>query len=905
MNFGERRSTTTTVAVAATTASVIRAAVWSIAALVALVGGAVDGTQRFAMEPQDQTAIVGSRVTLPCRVESKVGELQWTKDDFGLGRFRNLSGFDRYSMVGSDEEGDYSLEIYPLMLEDEARYQCQVGPGKHGMLGIRSKFATLTVLVPPEPPKIVQGDFLVTTEDREIELECVSAGGKPAAEITWIDGHGTVLTRGIEYVKEPMTDTRRFTAKSILKLTPKKEHHNTSFTCQAQNTADRTYRSVRLQLEVKYAPKVSVSVVGGALAGGRILEGAEVRLSCHADANPSDATYRWYRGDELIAGDYTTEMIIHNISKEYHDDVIKCEVHNAVGKSEESEVLDISYGPTFRTRPQSVETEEDAKVTLSCDVTGNPAPEIFWVHEETDRIVSNAANLTLTATRDTAGTYLCKASVRGFPDIEAAAAIYLKGAPAIRSPRQQTGAVNDNAQIQCDAVSVPRARQVLWTYNGLEVNNENDYTILENHSPEGVRSTLIINNSQRQHFGVYNCTVLNEYGADSLEIEFTPRETILLPTIIIGSIVGFMLVVVVLIGITLCCCGRRGKKKLPPADVIQDHYIPEKTCKDTDRASNVSDLKIDRDHEYSETCSGTDSIVTRLAMSSGGSSNNSAGGAAPPNGGSRGGGIGGGGVPLAGPVRIPNDYRYSGDYSDGIGTLQAKIGQSNGGYVQYVDYAHDYNVPMLMPGAGQLPNGNLSLTRANPRELRQDNGLPSIQSGLGSLSSGMGSLSSGLLNPAHINAPSSIDPRYSATYGNPYLRSSSTHLSPLPPPSTANPAVTPAPPPYSASARHPPTSSRLTMGVNLGVNCNGSGSIVGITSGLTSPESIRSVSTGSMNPSGGPAAVPQQQQQQQQQAQQQAQQQQQQQPVTGSPGPGQFILPSNGDIRKGALATHV
>lgn len=90
------------------------------------------GAQRFAMEPQDQTAIVGSKVTLPCRVESKIGQLQWTKDDFGLGWHRNLSGFDRYSMIGSDEEGDFSLEIYPVMLDDEARYQCQVSPGKDG-----------------------------------------------------------------------------------------------------------------------------------------------------------------------------------------------------------------------------------------------------------------------------------------------------------------------------------------------------------------------------------------------------------------------------------------------------------------------------------------------------------------------------------------------------------------------------------------------------------------------------------------------------------------------------------------------------------------------------------------------------------------------------------------------------
>ena len=47
----------------------------------------------------------GEHVTLPCQVENKRGMLQWTRDGFGLGIERNLTGFDRYHMVGSDEEG--------------------------------------------------------------------------------------------------------------------------------------------------------------------------------------------------------------------------------------------------------------------------------------------------------------------------------------------------------------------------------------------------------------------------------------------------------------------------------------------------------------------------------------------------------------------------------------------------------------------------------------------------------------------------------------------------------------------------------------------------------------------------------------------------------------------------------
>lgn len=136
------------------------------------------------------------------------------------------------------------------MLEDDARYQCQVSPGRGGEPGIRSEYATLSVLVPPEAPRISQGSLLTTTEDREIELECVSASGKPAAEITWIDGHGNVMTHNVENIITKLPDGRRYTVKSILKLTPKREHHNTTFTCQAQNTAERTHRTAHIKLEV-------------------------------------------------------------------------------------------------------------------------------------------------------------------------------------------------------------------------------------------------------------------------------------------------------------------------------------------------------------------------------------------------------------------------------------------------------------------------------------------------------------------------------------------------------------------------------------------------------------------------------------------------------------------------------
>lgn len=66
-----------------------------------------------------------------------------------------------------------------------------------------------------------------------------------------------MVTDKAEYRTEPSELRKLINAHSILKITPKKEHHNTTFVCHAHNTAERTSQSAKLQLLVKYAPKVS------------------------------------------------------------------------------------------------------------------------------------------------------------------------------------------------------------------------------------------------------------------------------------------------------------------------------------------------------------------------------------------------------------------------------------------------------------------------------------------------------------------------------------------------------------------------------------------------------------------------------------------------------------------------
>lgn len=52
----------------------------------------------------------------------------------------------------------------------------------------------------------------------------------------------------------------------------------------------------------------------------------------------------------------------------------------------ECEFSIVTDGPRFRGKPRSMQADIGASVTLTCDVDGNPPPEIVWIHEDTDRV---------------------------------------------------------------------------------------------------------------------------------------------------------------------------------------------------------------------------------------------------------------------------------------------------------------------------------------------------------------------------------------------------------------------------------------------------------------------------------------------------------------------------------------
>ena len=187
------------------------------------------------------------------------------------------------------------------------------------------------------------------------------------------------------------------------------------------------------------------------------------------------------------------------------------------------------------------------RVTLTCRVDSNPQPSYIWYRTDApNHIISHSGNLTFVVGEGTRGQYVCRASVRGYPDVSEAAMVFMKGppimvnklsrsnsasavamsvlkgsvskAPAVRVQHAVEGA--KVGRVICEAFSVPEPDLIEWTRNG-RILDEGDpkYEFPPLQAKDGlVSSTLIVKNVDKADFGAYKCTVANSFGSDAAEL---------------------------------------------------------------------------------------------------------------------------------------------------------------------------------------------------------------------------------------------------------------------------------------------------------------------------------------------------------------------------------------------------
>ncbi|XP_066956827.1 irregular chiasm C-roughest protein-like [Macrobrachium rosenbergii] len=544
--------------------------------------------QRFASQPSPQTALIGSTVVLPCRIIGRVGEVQWTRDDFGLGNERELYAFQRYQMIGSDEEGDFSLRISPVTLEDDSHFQCQV-TGWRNVPGVRSQSAKLTVYAPPESPTIAPGPLVTTTAGVGVQLECTSNLGKPAAELQWLDGSGHVVKEGVQYTTVKAEDGHRYNATSTLSFLAGSEHHESLFTCFASSPALNEPASAQVRLEVIYPPEITITTD---LTGYR--EGQTATLTCSARANPNVLTYRWYRNGKQVTANNATQLIIENVTKSSASEDISCQVSNEIGASRKSIRLPIHYGPIFAESPVDQYADIGEEVSLVCEVDSSPDPTILWISQKTQGVVGKGPKLDLNVTENTIGRYLCLAKVEDFPEISALVGAFTKVPPRVSCAQEQWSKMGDDAKLECTIGGTSaQSLRVIWTRHGKEINLESErYKVEQWVTRDGIRHILSIREAQDEDFGSYNFSAHNDYGSDFFEMVL--RQTRKLPFVImVGGVTGGIVFVVVVLTVVVICARKSATSQKEAKKLV----LPEKTVSfqmnDQSSTSTDSDLKVE------------------------------------------------------------------------------------------------------------------------------------------------------------------------------------------------------------------------------------------------------------------------------------------------------------------------
>ncbi|XP_069491521.1 kin of IRRE-like protein 1 isoform X2 [Ambystoma mexicanum] len=504
---------------------------------------------RFTQEPEDQTVVAGQKVVLSCVVLNYSGIVQWTRDGLALGIGQGLKAWPRYRIIGDPESGQCNLEITDAELDDDKLYECQATEA-----ALRSRQAKLTVLIPPEDPIIEGAPEILLRAGTSHNLTCHACSAKPAASIMWFrDG---VQQEGAVTSTEVLADGKRETTVSCLLINPTDQDIGRVFTCKTINEAIPMGKEVSIKLNVHHPPTVTLSI-----HPQTVQEGERVVFTCMAMANPEINGYRWAKGGVIIeeAKDSVYET---QVDYSFFTEPVSCEVHNMVGSTNVSTLVDVHFAPHIVVDPKPTTTDIGSDVTLTCVWAGNPPLTLTWTKKGSNMVLSNSNQLHLkSVNQNDAGQYICKAIVPRIGVGEKEVSLFVNGPPIISSEPIQYAQRGDRGKVKCFIGSTPPPDRIAWAWkeNFLEVGTLERYTVERTNTGSGVLSTLSINNVMETDFQTqYNCTAWNIFGPGTAIIQLEAKEV--LPVgIIAGATIGPGILVIFFFVIFIFILYRRRK----------------------------------------------------------------------------------------------------------------------------------------------------------------------------------------------------------------------------------------------------------------------------------------------------------------------------------------------------------
>ncbi|XP_053178575.1 hemicentin-1 [Scomber japonicus] len=454
---------------------------------------------RGSEEVSPLTVTEGSLITLVCESSGiPPPSLTWMKDG------KSLKSDQRLRVLS----GGRQLQISSAERTDTASYTCTASSAA----GTTSKEYSLQVYVRPSIRRS-EGDTndIIVTKGGDVTLQC-AAEGVPRPAISWLkDGRPITGQHGAKVLNEGR----------LLTIKDAKVSDTGRYTCIAVNVAGQADSKHDISVhvppniigQIQFPENVSVVVKN------------PVALSCEASGIPLPAI-TWLKDGRPIKGTSSVRVLSGGRSLRLMHAAVEdsgrytCIVSNSAGEKRKNFDLDVLVPPTIVGEGTVVDTKvkEQHNITLTCETSGNPVPEIKWlkdgqqlVPDRRHQVLSHGRFLQISGAQvaDT-GRYSCLASnsagdrSRHF-NLNVLVSPTIAGSGPDGSAEEVTVTLSSPTSLVCEVQSYPPAL-ITWLKDGTPFESSRNVRVL----PGG--RTLQILNAKKEDAGRYTCVATNEAG---------------------------------------------------------------------------------------------------------------------------------------------------------------------------------------------------------------------------------------------------------------------------------------------------------------------------------------------------------------------------------------------------------
>uniref|UniRef100_A0A6I8S8A5 MAM domain-containing glycosylphosphatidylinositol anchor 2 n=1 Tax=Xenopus tropicalis TaxID=8364 RepID=A0A6I8S8A5_XENTR len=419
------------------------------------------------------------------------------------------------------------LKLKNLRPQDYANYSCIASV--RNVCNIPDKIVSFKLSNRTASPsiKLLVDDPIVVNPGEAITLVCVTTGGEPTPTLMWVRSTGTLPE------------------KTVLK--------GGTLTIPAITSEDAGTYSCIANNNVGNPAKKSTSIIVRALKKGRfwitpdpyhkddnIQIGREVKISCQVEAVPSEElTFSWFKNGRPLRS--SERMVITQTDPDVSPGTTNLDIidlkftdfgtYTCVASLKGGGISDISIDvnissstvPPNLTVPKGkspMVAREGDTIELQCQISGKPKPIIMWSRADKDVPMPDGSMQMesydgilriVNVSREMTGTYRCQTSqYNGFnvKPRDALVQLIVQYPPAVEPVFQEIRqGLGHSVTMNCRVLRAYPTKVLMYEWRlGSKLLEKGQFDSQD-------YTELTVNILAKEHYGTYNCSIINEAGS--------------------------------------------------------------------------------------------------------------------------------------------------------------------------------------------------------------------------------------------------------------------------------------------------------------------------------------------------------------------------------------------------------